>query len=179
MKLLVFSASNSKNSINRKFALWAAQQFQPSQLIELDIHDYELPVYSPEREAMMATPKEVANLLETFREADYIVISFAEHNGNFTAAWKNVSDWLSRTERKFFDNKPVLALATSPGKGGAKTVLQLAKQQVDFAGGRLVGDISLPEFYHFYDDSNRTVSHTGVNNALRQIVGSNHSKVTN
>ena len=44
------------------------------------------------------------------KSADGIIISFAEHNGSYTSAFKNIHDWWSRIDRERFDNKPLFSL---------------------------------------------------------------------
>jgi len=159
MKILALSTSNSLQSINQAFAIWAAKQLAASSIQVRNMNDYELPIYSPQREQECPKPDAVRGFLSDVEEADIIIIGYAEHNGNFTAAWKNVSDWVSRSERRFFLNKPVLALATSPGKGGAASVLALGKTQVAHSGGDLVEAISLPSFQEHYNENEGQVTH--------------------
>jgi NAD(P)H-dependent FMN reductase len=47
--------------------------------------------------------------------ADLLVISFAEHNGAYSAAFKNIFDWISRIHATTFQEKQTLIMATSPG----------------------------------------------------------------
>jgi len=48
-------------------------------------------------------------------EADALLISFAEHNGSYTAVFKNLYDWTSRIDMKVYQDKPVVMLSTSIG----------------------------------------------------------------
>lgn len=86
MTFLAFAASNSSTSINQQFAHWAARQMPGGPVDTLHIADYELPIYSPEREAALGQPSLAREFLQRLRDADAIFISFAEHNGSFTAA---------------------------------------------------------------------------------------------
>jgi len=56
-------------------------------------------------------------------KADALLISYAEHNGNYSAAYKNLYDWASRIDAKVFQGKPTVVLATSPGPGGRRSTL--------------------------------------------------------
>ena len=78
--------------------------------------------------------------------ADGIVMSLAEYNGSYTTAFKNLFDWLSRIDRKVWKNKPMLLLATSPGRRGGRGVLEIAKQGFPYYGGHIIADFSLPQF---------------------------------
>ena len=54
------------------------------------------------------------------------VISFAEHNGAYTTAFKNIFDLISRLDKPIWCGKPMFLLSTSTGVRGGKTVLALA-----------------------------------------------------
>lgn len=172
MKILALSTSNSLQSINQAFATWAAKQLAASNIQIRNMNDYEMPIYSPQREQECPKPDAVRGFLSDVEDADIIIIGYAEHNGNFTAAWKNVSDWVSRSERRFFLNKPVLALATSPGKGGAASVLALGKAQVAHSGGDLVEAISLPSYQEHYNENEHQVTHQPTLERMRQVTQS-------
>lgn len=146
MNVFAFAASNARPSINQQLALWAGRQIPDATVSTVDLNDYELPIFSTEREAELGTPHQITTFLEKLKQADTIIIGFAEHNGTYTAAWKNLLDWLSRTEREFLYQKPVLLLATSPGGGGANSVLQQAKTSMPFFGGKVLDAISVPKF---------------------------------
>lgn len=54
MKVIAFGASTSKNSINHTLALYAANMLKSMngdvQIEALDLNDYEMPIYSEDRE---------------------------------------------------------------------------------------------------------------------------------
>ena len=56
MKVLAFGASNSRESINSTLAAYAAGLVDNGTVELLDIHDYELPIYSVEREKELGQP---------------------------------------------------------------------------------------------------------------------------
>jgi NAD(P)H-dependent FMN reductase len=90
--------------------------------------------------------------------ADLIIISFAEHNGAYAAAFKNILDWISRINGKTFQEKPTLLLATSPGPRGGSSVLEIAKGRFPFQGANVKGSFSLPSFYENFDVSNGIIN---------------------
>ncbi|MGS0726904.1 NADPH-dependent FMN reductase, partial [Shewanella sp. 0m-11] len=114
MKLLAFAASSSTKSINKQLATYAASLVQGAEVEILDINDYEMPLFSQDREEELGHPELAQQFFAKIGEADAIIISFAEHNGSYTAAYKNLFDWTSRIDMKVFQNKPMLLLATSP-----------------------------------------------------------------
>ena len=89
--------------------------------------------------------KEITNK-DILKNADGIVISFAEHNGVYTAAFKNIFDWISRIEKVVWYNKPMFLLATSNGDRGAITVLEIAHSRISRGNPYEIPVFSLPNF---------------------------------
>ncbi len=146
-KIIALGASNSKNSINKTLAIYAAKQIENTEILVIDLNDFDIPLYGIELETADGIPSEVIRLSELFKQADGFVVSLAEHNGSYTAAFKNVFDWLSRINSKVWNNKPMLLMATSPGARGGKEVLQSAKDRFPRMGANLIADFSLPSFH--------------------------------
>ena len=153
-RVIALGASNSKNSINKKFANWAAHKVEDTEVELIDLNNYEMPLYSSDLEKESGIPEMVIRLKEKLNSADGFVISLAEHNGNYTAAFKNLQDWLSRIELKIWGNKPTLLMAAAPGKMGGKSVLNIAKSSFPYMGANVVADYSLPEFHKNFDNDN-------------------------
>jgi NAD(P)H-dependent FMN reductase len=151
MKVLAFAASNSKNSINKQLATYTANLVENSEVEILDINDYEMPIFSEDREKELGHPEQAQAFYKKLGEADAIIISFAEHNGSYTAAYKNLFDWTSRIDMKVFQNKPMLMLATSPGPGGAGSVLAAASGSAPYFAADVKASISIPSFYDNFD----------------------------
>ena len=145
-KVIVLGASNSKNSINKELAIYAAQKLNDVELEVLDLNDFNAPIYSYDLEVESGIPQEAKDFSDKLDTADAFVISFAEHNGAYTAAFKSIYDWASRIQPKVWRQKPVLLLATSPGGRGGQTVLQIANNSFPHMGANVVGSFSLPSF---------------------------------
>ncbi|MBT8307466.1 MAG: NAD(P)H-dependent oxidoreductase [Maribacter sp.] len=146
-KIIAIGGSNSKDSINKKLAEYAANQIKDSKTLVADLNEFELPLYGVDLEKEMGIPENAMRLNGLLEEADGFVISMAEHNGSFTSAFKNTIDWLSRINQKVWKDKPMLLMATSPGGRGGATVLGAAKTAFPFLGGNVIADFSLPSFY--------------------------------
>ena len=82
---------------------------------------------------------------------DGIIISFAEHNGAYTVAFKNIFDWISRIEKVVWYNKPMFLLATSNGDRGAKNVLEIAYSRISRGNPYQIPTFSLPNFEKNFD----------------------------
>lgn len=170
MKVLAFGTSNSRNSINQKLARYAATQIDDADVTLLDIHNLEMPIYSEEREKESGIPAFAHDFYQAIGEADAIVISFAEYNGSYTSAYKNLFDWASRIDMKVYQDKPMIMLATSPGAGGAQSVLAAAEGSAPFFAADVKGALSLPNFFDNYDEQTSKVTDDSFNAQLDEIV---------
>jgi NAD(P)H-dependent FMN reductase len=150
-KIVAFGASSSKKSINKILANFAAKQIEDAEVNLLDLNDFEMPIYSVDYENEFGIPKQAFKFKKTLSSADGIIISFAEHNGAYTAAFKNIFDWISRVEKIVWFNKPMFLLATSDGARGAITVLKMAHNRISKGGQLNIPSFSLPSFYQNFD----------------------------
>ncbi|WP_318440392.1 NADPH-dependent FMN reductase [Photobacterium leiognathi] len=170
MKLLAFAATNRQQSINRALVTYAASQVNADEVEILDLNDFEMAIYSIDRENASGIPEQAQLFFEKIGQADAVLISFAEHNGTYTAAYKNIFDWASRINQKFYQQKPVLMLATSPGPGGAKNVLDTAVTSAPFFDANVVGSLSIPSFYENFDLEKQTLINEELNSQLISLV---------
>ncbi len=147
MKITAFGASYSRTSINRQWAEYVSVQIPGDQSLRvLDLNDYDLPVYTLERQSEIGIPASVGQFVDELNAADLLVVSFAEYNGTYTAGFKNLFDWASRHQLKMFENKPMILLAAAPGPRGGATVLQTAVERFPRHGARVIGSMALPRF---------------------------------
>ncbi|SET11127.1 NADPH-dependent FMN reductase [Thalassotalea agarivorans] len=172
MNILAFAASSSKKSINKSLAAYAASLVDGANVELLDINDYEMPLFSQDREEELGQPALAQAFYKKLGEADAIVISFAEHNGSYTAAYKNLFDWTSRIDMKVYQNKQVILLATSPGPGGAQTVLNTAKTSAPYFGMDVKASLSIPSFYDNFDLATNRVTNSDIEKALNDTMSS-------
>lgn len=170
-KIIAFGASSSKQSINKQLATFAANQFQNASVEILDLNDYEMPVFSVDKEKENGIHPLAHDFYAKLGNADLIIISFAEHNGNYSSAFKNILDWTSRINAKTFQEKPMLLLATSPGARGGSSVLDIATKRFPFQGGIVKGSFSLPSFYENFD-AEKGITKEDLKNQLMGIVNS-------
>lgn len=170
MKILSFAGSNSSKSINRKLSAYAARLFENADVELLDINDYEMPLFSQDREDEIGQHPLAQAFLDKLAAADMIVLSLAENNGNYAAAFKNLFDWCSRIQKEVFQNKPMLLLATSPGQRGGKSVLEIAESNLPRYGGNIKAVFSLPSFYQNFDVETNQISDTELDSQLRDII---------
>jgi len=146
MNILSFGASASKHSINKQFAHYVADQLGIYETGKIDLIDFPLPIYTVDAENENGFPANVHLFLEKVYSADLIVISMAEHNGTYTTWFKNLFDWASRVNTKFFTDKKILLLSTSPGPRGGIGALTAAEDRFPRHGAQIISTFSLPNF---------------------------------
>jgi chromate reductase len=169
MKIIAFGGSPSKKSINKKLATYAASLFENAEVEVLDLNDYEMPLFSVDIEAVIGHHPLAEAFLEKMASADIIVLSLAENNGNYSAAFKNVFDWCSRITGKVFQQKPMLLMATSPGARGGGFVLEIAKNNLPRYGADIKATFSLPSFDANFDVEKGKISNQELDKQLREI----------
>ncbi|MES2484418.1 MAG: NAD(P)H-dependent oxidoreductase [Bacteroidota bacterium] len=170
MKLLAFAGSSSTQSINKQLVTYAAGLFDADETEILDLNDYELPLFSVDREKLIGQPPIARQFLDKMEWADVLFISVAEHNAGLTAAFKNIYDWASRQKKVVFDNKPVLLMSTSPGRYGGKNALDAAQLSLKNYGADIRATFSLPSFNHNFDVEAGSISNKELDDALRDII---------
>jgi len=161
--VLAFAASNSKKSINQKLVKHASQVLQNTgdgqiHINMLDLNDYEMPIYSIDRELETGIPDKASEFFSAIGEADALLISFAEHNGNVSAAYKNIFDWCSRIDSKVFQNKPMVVLSASPGGRGGASARQIAIDSAPHFAGLVKGGLSVGKFFENFDEETQQLS---------------------
>lgn len=171
MKIVTFGASNSKNSINKKLAIYAAHLFENTNVEVLDLNDYQMPLFTVDLEVEIGQHEVAKAFLAAIATADVLVISMTEHNGNYSAAFKNIFDWSSRINGKVFQDKPMLLLATSPGARGGASVLEIAKTAFPRYGANVKATFSLPSFDANFDTQKGIITNGEYDIKLKSLIG--------
>ena len=170
MKILAFGGSSSTKSINKQFAKYAAGLFKGGEVDLIDLNDYELPLFSVDKEKVIGQPEVARQFLDKIEWADILVISVAEHNAGMTVAFKNIYDWASRQKKLVFNNTPMLLLSTSPGKRGGASSLEAAQISMKWYGGNIKATFSLPSFNENFNVENSRISNKELDDAIRDII---------
>ena len=153
-KILAFTGSNHSKSINRQLMRFALELVDKNrfEIEEIDLQDFEPIMLSIDEQRENGIPKETNALYERMQEYDGFIIASPEHNGSTPAFLKNITDWLSRKDLKFFDGKPLLLLSTSNGKNGGKTNIRFLEDSYKRFSANVSGTYSLPEFKINFQD---------------------------
>lgn len=170
MKVLGFAASSSTKSINKMLVTYAVSLLTDAEVEILDLNDYELPLFSEDKEEEIGQPSLAKDFLRKIDESDTLVISFAEHNGSFSAAFKNLFDWCSRINPKLFQGKSMVLLSTSPGSRGGANVLIAAKALSSRFAGEVKASVSIPGFYENFDMESKKLNNSELDEQLYRAV---------
>ena len=177
--ILAFSGSNNPDSINEKLIQHVINRHPEYDIRFIDLKKFDAPIYSQEIQTK-GIPETILDLYKIFQESEGFIIASPEHNGLPSAFLKNIIDWLSVITQKFFDNKPVLLLSTSPGVTGARTHLGLLVKLIPLWGGKLKASYSLGSFQTNFDITNKRITNNSEVNKLDKAFNSfinTHSNV--
>ncbi|RNC87345.1 MAG: NADPH-dependent oxidoreductase [Winogradskyella sp.] len=166
--IIAFAGSNSRTSMNKQLATYAASLVNNVNVTVLDLNDFELPLYGIDYENEHGIPDNAKRFYELITSTDGIVLSLAEHNGAYATVFKNLFDWMSRINQKLWSDKPMLLMAASPGGRGGATVLDIALGRFPYMGGNIVGKFSLPSFGSNFQDGE--ITDTELNSVLLEQV---------
>lgn len=177
MKILAFAASSSSKSINGQLVGHAAavlcnEMASDAQIEMLDLNDYEMPIYSIDRELADGIPDAAQLFFDKIAAADALLISYAEHNGFYTAAFKNLFDWTSRIEMKVFQGKSMVIMSASIGKNGGANVLKTALDSAPHFGADVQGSFAVGPFADKFDGTTQSLSDPDLASTLRQSLAS-------
>lgn len=176
MKILAIPASNSRHGINRQLIGYAARLLEdglvPNATVEvLDLNDYEMPIYSVDRQQESGLPEQARRFFDKIGSADAVIVSFAEHNGSYTAAWKNVYDWASRIDARVYQGKKVAMFAATPGPRAGAGVLGSATATAPFFGADLVGSLGIGTFGDNFDTATSEITDPDLRARFEKTLG--------
>jgi len=174
-KIIAFAGSNSKQSINKQLATYAASLLEEVSTKILDLNNYELPLYGIDLENKSGIPQNAHQFLNEIKSVDGIIISLAEHNGAYTTAFKNIFDWMSRIDGKLWSEKPMLLMATSPGGRGGQSVLEIAEGRFPRMGANIITIFSLPSFNKNFKDGK--ITDPELKSSLKEAVDTFQSEI--
>ncbi|MDX2361292.1 MAG: NAD(P)H-dependent oxidoreductase [Crocinitomicaceae bacterium] len=169
-KIIAFSGSNSKSSINQQLITVVAELVEGSEVEVIDLRDFPAPVYGIDLEMEEGMPAKMVELNGKLAEADGFIISSPEHNGSMPAVLKNTIDWLSRIEQKVFNDKPTIFMSTSPGPRGGMSALEHLVAIMPYRGAKVVGSYSLGSFgENLVDGKLNADKHSEIQEVLRSL----------
>ncbi|MBU2946260.1 NADPH-dependent FMN reductase [Zobellia uliginosa] len=144
--ILAFAGSNSSKSINYQLVKHTASIIEGHKVHLLNMANFPFPMFSEDYERDNGYSNSLVELKNDMIKADGIIVSVNEHNSAPSAYFKNLTDWLSRVERKFLDGKPVLLMSTSGGQRGGVSALEATKAVLPRFGADVAATFTLPSF---------------------------------
>lgn len=119
LKLLGISGALRTGSTNTKLLHEAARLFGDC---EFTLADLRMPLYDGDLETASGLPEEVIRLRQQITDADAVLMSSPEYNGNIPGVLKNALDWISREKPNVLEGKPLALMSAAAGRsGGART----------------------------------------------------------
>lgn len=151
--ILAFAGSNSSTSINFRLVKLTTSMVQNHDIQQLNMAKHPFVMFSEDEEKQNGYSDALVELKDKIQTADGLILSVNEHNGNPSAYFKNVLDWLSRLDRNFMEGTKVFLMSTSGGKRGAKGSLSVIENMLPRFGAEIVTTFSLPGFYDNFSDA--------------------------
>lgn len=141
IKVLAFSGSGRKDSVNKKVVAVAAKGAEEAgaQVTIVNLEDFDMPIFTEDLEAEQGMHPGGQKFKELLMEHDGFLISCPEYNSSYSALFKNAIDWASR---KVGDEKVLEAykgkvagiMAASPGGLGGMRVLVTLRMLMENLG---------------------------------------------
>ena len=166
-KIVAFAGSTSATSINKQLATFAAENLKHTDFDVVDLRDFTMPIYSIDEE-QKGFPEDALLFSNLFDSYDGFIISLAEHNSSYAAAFKNMYDWASRVNGNVFRDKPLLLMSAAPGPRGGASVLEAGIARFSRAGAKTLTSFSLPNFYENFKDN--ALVNEPLHNTLKEKV---------
>ena len=148
-KILAFSGSARKESLNKKFLAVAVQEVKNAggEVTLIELSDYELPLYNGDLEDASGLPDNARKLIDLIKGHAGLLIASPEYNSMITPLLKNTIDWCTRADDDNpFPGRVAAVVSASPGALGGIRSLKLAQQLLLHLGCHVVpGNTMLPQ----------------------------------
>jgi chromate reductase, NAD(P)H dehydrogenase (quinone) len=157
-RILAFSASTRKESLNRKFLANAVEAAKAAgcDVTLIDLGEFELPLYNGDLEDREGMPANAARLVALVAGSDGLLVASPEYNSMITPLLKNTVDWCSRADENPFEGRVAAVISASPGIHGGARSLVMAQQLLLKLGCHVVpGQCILPHADKAFDAQGR------------------------
>lgn len=133
-RVLCFSGSSRKESLNKKLAMLACKvaQRRGATATFIDLTDFDMPIYNGDDEAKHGLPAAAVRFKSLLQQHDALIIASPEYNALPTPLLLNTLDWASlsgRTKERHaaaFAGKTAFIVAASPTfMGGLRSAMHL------------------------------------------------------
>src|ERR1051325_375730 len=120
IRVLVFSVSQRKDSLNTKLANLAAGVIEKhgGKVDFASMSEFDAPSFNQDLEINNFHPKGAEEFRKRLLANDAFIIASPEYNGSMPGLIKNSIDWVSRFRPQPFNEKHALLLSASPSMAG-------------------------------------------------------------
>jgi chromate reductase, NAD(P)H dehydrogenase (quinone) len=120
LRILIFSASLRKDSLNKKLAELAAGVVEKSggKVDFANMSEFDCPSFNQDLEVDNFHPAGAEAFRKRILANDAFIISSPEYNGSMPGLLKNAIDWVSRFRPQPFNERHALLMSASPSMGG-------------------------------------------------------------
>lgn len=121
LRILIFSASLRKDSLNTTLARLAASVIEKNGGIVdfANMSDFDCPSFNQDMEVNNFHPAGAEEFKKRILANDAFIIASPEYNGSMPGLLKNAIDWVSRFRPQPFNECHALLMSASPSMGGA------------------------------------------------------------
>ena len=139
LRILVFSASLRKDSLNTKLTKLAVQVIEKNggKPDHADMREFDCPSFNQALESGAVFPEGAAEFRKRLLANDAFIISSPEYNGSMPGFLKNTIDWVSRFRPQPFNEKHALIMSASPSMGGGKLGLWSLRAPLETLGANV------------------------------------------
>lgn len=155
--MLVFVGSNSSKSINEQLTKAVLKELNVTHTF-LDLKTLDIPLFSEDLEREIKSPKGIISLKDQIEAFEHIFITTNEHNGNLSAFFKNIVDWLSRADKSFLQGKKVFILSTSNGKRGGLGANESLQKMIERFGCEVYESYAFSSFSENFNKETQQIT---------------------
>jgi chromate reductase, NAD(P)H dehydrogenase (quinone) len=139
LRILVFSASLRKESLNTKLIKLAAGVIEKhgGKVDFADMQEFDCPSLNQDLEVNDFHPPGAEEFRKRILANDAFIISSPEYNGSVPGLLKNSIDWVSRFRPQPFNEKHALLMSASPSMGGGNHGLWTLRIPLEKLGSNL------------------------------------------
>jgi len=184
IRILVFSASLRRDSLNTKLADLAAAAIEANGG-EVDVaamRDFDAPSYDQDVQREDGFPPGAEEFRRRLEACHGFVVSSPEYNASMPGSLKNSIDWASRFQPQPFNERYGLLMSASPSMGGGNRGLWALRVPLEHLGARVYPDMfSLAQAHLAFTSECRIADEqlqqrfdTNIVNFLDQVEASTH-----
>lgn len=143
LRLLVFSASLRKDSLNTKLVALASRIIESKGGIVdfASMSEFDCPSFNQDLELGTAHPAGAEEFCKRLLANDAFLISAPEFNASLPGNLKNIIDWTSRFRPQPFNERHALLMSASPSMAGGNRGLWSLRIPLEHLGSRVYPDM--------------------------------------